>query len=62
MVGHEVNLYELPEYAENNLGPVIKRGGIEVISQDTSGKEIILYAGGRSGFTKISGILRVCWR
>jgi opine dehydrogenase len=55
MVGHEVNLYELPEYAEKNLGPVIERGGIEVISQDTSGKEIILSAGGRSGFTKISG-------
>lgn len=55
MVGHEVNLYELPEYTENNLGPVIRRGGIEVISQDNSGKEIILSAGGRSGFTKISG-------
>jgi len=55
MVGHEVNLYELPEYAENNLGPVIERGGIEVISQDTSGVEIILSAGGKSGFTKISG-------
>jgi len=55
MVGHKVNLYELPEYAENNLGPVIEIGGIEVISQDTSGNEIVLSAGGRSGFTKISG-------
>jgi len=55
MVGYDVNLYELPEYADDNLGPVIQRGGIEVISQDPSGKEIILSAGGRSGFTKISG-------
>ena len=55
MVGYEVNLYELPEYAESNLNPVIERGGIEVISQDTSGNEIVLSAGGRSGFTKISG-------
>jgi len=55
MVGHKVNLYELPEYAENNLGPVIEIGGIEVISQDTYGNEIVLSAGGRSGFTKISG-------
>ncbi|MFW5872992.1 MAG: NAD/NADP octopine/nopaline dehydrogenase family protein [bacterium] len=55
MVGHEVNLYELPEYADDNLGPVIQRGGIEVISQDPSGKEIVMSAGGRSGFTKISG-------
>ncbi len=57
MVGYEVNLYELPEYAENNLGPVIERGGIEVISQDTSGNEIVLSAGGRSGFTRISGVV-----
>ncbi len=55
MVGHKVNLYELPEYADVNLGPVLKRGGIEVISQDPTGKEIVLSAGGRSGFTKISG-------
>jgi len=55
MVGHKVNLYELPEYAEYNLNPVIERGGIEVISQDTSGNEIVLSAGGRSGFIKISG-------
>lgn len=55
MVGYKVNLHELPEYADFNLGPVIKRGGIEVISQDPSGKEIILAAGGKSGFTKISG-------
>ncbi len=55
MVGHKVNLYELPEYAEYNLNPVIERGGIEVISQDTSGNEIVLSAGGKSGFTKISG-------
>jgi len=55
MVGHKVNLYELPEYAEYNLNPVIERGGIEVISQDTSGNEIVLSAGGRSSFIKISG-------
>jgi len=55
MVGYEVNLYELPDYADFNLGPVMDRGGIEVISQDPSGKEIILSAGGKSGFTKITG-------
>lgn len=57
MGGHKVNFYELPEYAEKNLGPIIKRGGIEVISQDTSGNEIELSAGGRSGFAKISGTI-----
>jgi len=57
MGGHKVNFYELPEYAAKNLGPVIDRGGIEVISQDNSGNEIELSAGGRSGFAKILGTI-----
>jgi len=57
MVGHKVSIYELPEYAEYNLSPIIKRGGIEVISQAPSGEEIILSAGGKSGFVKITGLI-----
>jgi len=54
MVGYEVNLYELPEYAEN-LEPIIKRGGIEIVSCTPAGEELILPAGGKTGFVKIRG-------
>jgi len=37
MAGHKVSIYELPEYAEYNLSPIIKRGDIEVISQSPFG-------------------------
>jgi len=55
MAGYKVNLYDLPEDAEKNLNPIIKKGGIELISQDTHGNPIKLFSGSSSGFTKISG-------
>jgi len=54
MVGYEVNLYELPEYAEN-LKPIIERGGIEIVSCTPAGEELILPAGGKTGFVKVKG-------
>jgi len=54
MVGYEINLYEYPDYAEN-LSPIIERGGIEIISRTPSGAELILPAGGKTGFVKIKG-------
>ena len=54
MVGYEVNLYEYPDYADN-LKPIIERGGIEIISRTSAGEELILPAGGKTGFVKIKG-------
>jgi len=55
MTGHEVNLYELPEFA-NNLKPVLERGGINVVARKfPAGEELQLPGGGRSGFAKITG-------
>jgi len=55
MVGYHVNVYELPEFYNDNLKPIIERGGIEVIARTPEGKEFELPAGGRSGFIKITG-------
>ena len=54
MVGYEINLYEYPDYA-GNLKPIIERGGIEIISRTPAGEELILPAGGKTGFVKIKG-------
>jgi len=54
MVGYEINLYEYPDYADN-LKPIIERGGIEIISCTPAGEELILPAGGKTGFVKIKG-------
>jgi len=55
MAGYMVNVYELPEFYNANLKPIIEMGGIEVIARTPGGKEFILPAGGKSGFTKITG-------
>ena len=54
MVGYEVNLYEHPDYADN-LKPVIEKKGVEIISQTPAGEELVLPAGGKTGFAKITG-------
>jgi len=54
MVGYEINLYEYPDYAAN-LKPIIERGGIEIISCTPAGEELILPAGGKTGFVNIKG-------
>ncbi len=54
MVGYEVNLYEYPDYADN-LKPIIEKGGIEMISRTPAGEELVLPAGGKTGFVKIKG-------
>jgi len=55
MAGHEVNLYELPEFA-GNIKPVLERGGINVVARKfPAGEELLLPGGGRSGFAKITG-------
>jgi len=54
MVGYEINLYEYPDYAEN-LSPIIKRRGIEILSRTPAGEELELPAGGKSGFVEIKG-------
>lgn len=55
MTGYYVNLYELPEFADALLKPLIEKGGIEVVACKDTGEEFQLSAGGKSGFTKISG-------
>jgi len=54
MVGYEINLYEYPDYADN-LSPIIKRRGIEILSRTPAGEELELPAGGKSGFVEIKG-------
>jgi len=54
MAGHEVNLYELPEFAEN-IKPIIDKGGIDIIARRPPNEEFQLPAGGQTGFAKITG-------
>jgi len=55
MAGHEVNLYELPEFA-SNLKPVLEKGGINLVARKLpAGEELPLPGGGRSGFSRITG-------
>jgi len=54
MVGYEVNLYELPEFADN-IKPIIEKGGIHLIARRPPAEEYQLPAGGKTGFTKITG-------
>ena len=58
MVGYEVNLYEHPNFRKN-LDPVFEKGGIEVISCTSTGEELELPAGGKSGFVKIMGKITI---
>lgn len=53
-IGFQVNLYEHPNLAEV-LNPIIKKGGIDVITRISSEGEFEKYAGGKSGFVKITG-------
>lgn len=53
-MGYQVNLYEHPNVAEH-LNPIIERGGIDVIAEIPSGDYLEIYAGGKSGFVKITG-------
>ena len=54
MAGYYVNLYEDPDCIEN-IEAVYKRGGIEVVARSYTGEEIILPAGGKTGFAKLKG-------
>lgn len=54
MAGYYVNLYEDPDCIEN-IDAVNKRGGIEVVARSYTGEEIILPAGGKTGFAKVKG-------
>ncbi|MDH5364704.1 MAG: NAD/NADP octopine/nopaline dehydrogenase family protein [Dehalococcoidia bacterium] len=54
MVGYEVNLYEIPEFADN-IKPIIEKGGINVIARRPPAEEYQLPAGGKTGFAKITG-------
>ena len=56
MAGHEVSMFELPQFKENIAVAQIL-GGIELIVRDTSGREFVAAAGGRSGFANLSGWL-----
>ena len=53
-MGYQINLYEHPNVAEN-LNPIIEKGGIDVIAEIPSGGHLEVYAGGKSGFVKITG-------
>lgn len=55
MAGYHVNLYELPEFADNLLGSIIEKGGLEVIARKETGEELKLSGGGKTGFARISG-------
>ncbi len=54
MASYHVNLYEDPDFAEN-IDSINEKGGIKVIARNYNGEEIILPAGGKTGFTKIKG-------
>ena len=53
-VGYEVNLYEHPDVADN-LKPIIEKGGINLIAHTPAGEPLVLPAGGKTGFVKITG-------
>lgn len=53
-VGYEVNLYEHPDVADN-LKPIIEKGGINLIANILAGESLVLPAGGKTGFVKITG-------
>ena len=53
-VGYEVNLYEHPAVADN-LKPIIEKGGINLIAHTPAGEPLVLPAGGKTGFVKITG-------
>jgi opine dehydrogenase len=54
MAGHEVNLYELPEF-EDNIRPIREKGGIYITARRPPAEEFQLPGGGRTGFAKITG-------
>ncbi|MBE3138671.1 MAG: NAD/NADP octopine/nopaline dehydrogenase family protein [Actinobacteria bacterium] len=53
-MGFQVNLYEHPKVADK-LNPIIEKGGIDVIAKVPSGEYLDKFAGGKSGFVKITG-------
>jgi len=49
-----VNLFEHPAVADN-LKPIIEKGGINLIAHTPQGEPLVLPAGGKTGFVKITG-------
>lgn len=52
-VGYEVNLYEHPAVVDN-LKQIIEKGGINLIAHTAAGEPLVLPAGGKTGFVKIT--------
>ena len=58
MAGHYVNLYEDPNCIEN-IDAINESGGIKVIAKSYTGDEIMLPAGGKTGYAKTQGRVTV---
>jgi len=54
MGGHEVNLFELPEFSAS-IEPIQQKGGLDIIARKPGGNDFQLPGGGKTGFAKISG-------
>lgn len=51
--GHEVRIYDLPEFAWS-IKPIVEKGGIDLIVKDNLGEEQVAAAGTKSGFVRVS--------